>query len=665
MHLKKLLPIVVVLELAMAMVAAAQETTGTIAGRLVDAQGLAVPGVTITVTGPQGARTTVTDSEGRYSMPFLVPGTYNVKAELSGFKAIEHRDVQVQLGRTADVSATLQIAGAAEAISVTGAATLIDPESTTIGANIQSEVLQQIPVGRRFSDTLYLAPGVSTSGTAGVANPSVSGASGLENAYIVDGVNITNTGYGALGSYSITFGSLGNGTPYDFMQEVQVKTGGYEAEFGQSTGGVVNVVTKSGSNKFNGSAFAYSRSRSMESDWKQIETPNGTVNTRGTSLADGGVTIGGPIVHDRLFFFGAVDPQRETKTLVAPSGFPLESIGEQERDRRVMNYAAKATYDAAPGHRFDFSFFGDPAHGLMGPQRTSALIKSTTSSFSELKQYGGNNQAVRYQGVLSPRFLVEAAYSRADNTIEEVPSVDEWNITDRRVTPNIPSGGIGSFEAGNKSLNNQYQASATNLFTGGVSHELKYGVLVQGVDYNQVNDRTGPTFITPAGDMTATGASIQILSDPTYGSIWRVTRANLNVARETQQLNSSFYLQDTWRVGRVTLNPGVRYDQQHLTGTLDNFSLKNNWSPRLGVTYDPSGTGRSKIYGHYGRYYSQIPNDLAARALSADAGIGADYFDPNLTQPVPDGVLALGTTKHYSIAGAGSDLIDPNIKSSY
>jgi len=246
-----------------------------------------------------------------------------------------------------------------------------------------------------------------------------------------------------------------------------------------------------------------------------------------------------------------------------------------------------------------------------------------------------------------------------------VPSVDEWNVRDRRVTPNILSGGIGSFEAGNKSLNNQYQASATNLFTGGGSHELKYGVLVQGVDYNQVNDRTGPNFITPAGDMTATGATVEIRPDPVYGAIYRVTRANLNVARETSQLNSSFYVQDTWRVGRVTLNPGVRYDQQHLTGTLDDFSLKNNRSPRLGVTYDPSGSGRSKIYGHYGRYYAQIPNDLSARALSADAGIGADYFDPNLTQPVPEGVLALGTTQHYSIAGAGSDLIDPNVKSSY
>src|SRR2546430_478256 len=135
-----------------AMTALAQETTGTVRGRITDPQGLAVPGVTVTTTGPQG---------------------------------------------------------------------------------------------------------VSTSGSAGSANPSISGGSGLENQYVIDGVNVTNSGYGALGAYSIVFGSLGNATPFDFVKEVQVKTGGYEAEFGQATGGVVNVVTKSGSNDVRGSLFGY------------------------------------------------------------------------------------------------------------------------------------------------------------------------------------------------------------------------------------------------------------------------------------------------------------------------------------------------------------------------------------------------------------------------
>ena len=139
-------------------------------------------------------------------------------------------------------------------------------------------MLANMPVGRRFSDTLYIAPGVSSSGSAGRRTRRCRGGSGLENTYVVDGVNITNGGYGALGSYSIVFGSLGNGTPFDFIKEVQVKTGGYEAEFGQATGGVVNVVTKSGTNDLTGSGV---RLRAAERHRRQldssIESTNGTV----------------------------------------------------------------------------------------------------------------------------------------------------------------------------------------------------------------------------------------------------------------------------------------------------------------------------------------------------------------------------------------------------
>ncbi|HXI28047.1 MAG TPA: carboxypeptidase regulatory-like domain-containing protein, partial [Vicinamibacterales bacterium] len=228
--------------------ALAQETTGTLKGRVIDAQGLAVPGVTVTATGPQGAKTAVTDSDGRFSMPFLTPGSYAVRAELQGFKAVQQSNVIVSLGQTVDLSSLkMEVGGLTETVQVTASTPVVDTASTTTGAVLSSDMFSQVPVGRRVSDTLYMAPGVSSSGSAGSANPSISGGSGLENQYVIDGVNVTNQGYGALGSYSIIFGSLGNATPFDFVKEVQVKTGGYEAEFGQATGGVVNVVTKSGS----------------------------------------------------------------------------------------------------------------------------------------------------------------------------------------------------------------------------------------------------------------------------------------------------------------------------------------------------------------------------------------------------------------------------------
>ncbi len=148
-----------------------------------------------------------------------------------------------------------------------------------------------------------------------------------------------------------------------------------------------------------------------------------------------------------------------------------------------------------------------------------------------------------------------------------------------------------------------------------------------------------------------------------------MTRANLNSARTTKQRYVAAFVEDTWRVGnRLTIKPGLRYEQETLDGTLiQDFKLDKNWAPRVGATLDLAGNGRSKLYGSYGIFYQRIPNDLAARALSADAGIGADYFDANLTQPIPNGVAAGpgGTTTHYSIAGAGADVIDPNVKISY
>jgi len=654
--------------IACASAVSAQETTGTITGRIVDAQGLAVPGVTVTVTGPQGTKTAVTDNDGRFTIPFLAPGTYRIQTDLPGFKPVVRENVQVRLGQTADVTFVIEVGGVNETVQVVGNAAVVDPTSTTIGANFDTTTLSRLPVGRRFSDTLYLAPGVSSSGTAGSANPSVSGASGLENQYVVDGVNITNGGYGALGSYSIVFGSLGNGTPFDFMQEVQIKTGGYEAEFGQATGGVINVVTKTGTNSLRGSLFGYARPSKLESAYDQVKSVNGTVNTVGAHVSDAGATIGGPIRHDRLFFFGAIDPQRETRTVVAPSGFALASLGEVNRERRVLNYAAKGTWQITDTRRVNASFFGDPAHGLMGPQRGDALLKTSTSGFSELTMYGGHNQTVHYDDVLSPRFLLEASIGRALNRIQETPSVDAWFVTDRTVVPNVTSGGIGFYEAGNRSNNWQYEAKATNILSGYGENGIKYGIDVENLTYDQINQRTGPTFLAPNGQQTATGATIQILPDPLFGKIYRVTRANLNAARTTKQTYTSFFVQDTWRVtDRLTLRPGVRYEREHLTGTLADLPFSNNWAPRVGAAFDPRGDGRGKVFASYGRYYARVPNDLAARALSADAGIGADYFDAGLTRPIPNGVPAGpgGTTTHFSIAGAGADVIDPNAKLSY
>ena len=158
----------------------------------------------------------------------------------------------------------------------------------------------------------------------------------------------------------------------------------------------------------------------------------------------------------------------------------------------------------------------------------------------------------------------------------------------------------------------------------------------------------------------------------TYGKIYRVTRANFNVSRDIPQTYTNFFVQDTWRFNRLTINPGIRYEQEKMSGTIiKDWSLKNNWAPRIGAAYDLTGDGKTKLYGNYGIFYARIPLDLAARALSADDSFTrGDYFDANLTRVVPQGVVTQTpggsiVTNHFILAGVGADTIDPNAKLSY
>ena len=606
---------------------------------------------------------------------------------------MEQKNINVRLGQRLELSGlTLKVGGVEEVVEVVGSAPTIDTSSTTAGAVLGSDAMRQIPVGRNFTDTLYLVPGVSDSGRLGSSNPSVSGGTGLENNYVVDGVNITNTGYGAVGSYSIVFGSLGSGVTTDFIKETQVKTAGFEAEFGQSTGGVINVITQSGTNAFHGSVFGYFRPSGLESTWTQLVTPHGTVNTSETENTDFGITLGGPLMKDKIFFFGAFNPQYQNRTFTAPPTNPRAPNGSFERKRQIMSYAGKITWQASSNHRFDLTAFGDPASGDLGPQREGNLRTQGPEAFSELAKYGGHNQVLKYDGILSRNWLIEGSVARAFNQIEELPAVDEWRVTNATVVPSVVTGGIGFFEQGNKGKNLQFQLKSTNIFDAGGNHQVRYGVLYEDIQYDNINQRTGPTFTLPNGVQTSTGAEIQILRDANFGQIYRVTRANFVNVRETTQKYLSFFMQDTWQVGKqLTLRPGVRYERQRLVGSETpvichegdsvpgagdgsgpgvpcEFTFDNNWGPRLGATYDLKGNGKSKLYASWGRFYAKIPNDLAARAMSADAGVTrADYFDAALTRPIPKGVSA-GTpavTNHLILAGVGAAHIDPEAKSTY
>ena len=273
-----------------AMSAMAQTTTtGSIEGTVVDANGAAVPGVTVLVTSPNmiSAQSAVTDAEGHFRVGNLPPGKYSIKVEeTGGFAPYEQSNIDVNLSKTSTVTATLQAKGAVASVDVTDTAA-VDTASNTSGQNVSTEQFSNFPTQRTVQSLYSIAPSVARSGLRDASgrdrDPSVAGSSGPENNYILDGVNTTDP----------AFGGSGANLPFEFVQEVEIKTGAFGAEYGKATGGIFNVITKSGSNEFHGDAFGYFSTKGFVRGTKNFPFIGSAPD--GFSEIDAGVDVGGPI----------------------------------------------------------------------------------------------------------------------------------------------------------------------------------------------------------------------------------------------------------------------------------------------------------------------------------------------------------------------------------
>ncbi len=645
----RVVALVVTAVLTAAVAGAQQAATGSIVGRVADADGSPLPGATVTLAAGQGVRMVSTGSDGRFASYYLTPGRYDLHAELDGFQTVSRHGIELRLGQQLDLDITMTAGTFAEQVEVAAATPLVDYSSAGAGTVLDSALIAGLPVGRRFSDALYLAAGVTSGGASGPSNPSIAGASGLENLYFVDGVSINDPRYSGLGVFAADYGSFGTGVSNEFVGEIQVRTAGAEAEYGQSTGGVVNVVTKSGTNRWTGALFAYMTPGSLAAPRRRIDLVNSGTNTTGTSESEAGFSLGGPLLRDRAFLFAAFNPQWQTTTFLAPNGFPLHSLGETDRDRRVLPYAGKLTASLGPSHRVDVSAFGDPGSGPLGPQSAAVMTNTTTAAFSEV-DFGSSNQAIRYQGVLRESWLLEGLVGRYRGSYDERPSVDAWQVTDQTTRPATVSGGRGGYDPGSEGVNLSYQLKSTHLWG---EHEVRWGATLDSNWYNNYPSYTGPPVTLPDGQGTSGGVQLSIISDPVLGKVYRVNRARLTDVRATDARYVAVFAQDRFRIGRrLSLSAGLRLEDQHLSGDRSSLSLDNNWAPRLGVVFDPTGSGAVKLSASAGVYYAKTPNSLAVTSLTSNVRVlRADYYDPGLTQPIPDGVLAGGSKAHLLYSG--------------
>src|SRR5438477_6949903 len=275
-------------------------TTGAIVGTIKQG-GNPLPGVTVEVRSPslQGVRTEVTDAAGNFRFSLLPSGNYSLTATLQGFNTVKQQNIQVELNSTKTLDVTMA-AAVSEVITVTGAAPVVDVTTAQSGVNVSAQTLQALPIGRNFTAVMQIAPGVQGDATGAV----VYGSSGAENEYIVDGLNLTG----------ISAGTNVKNVNMNFIQEEQVLTGGLPAEYGRLTGGAIIAVTKSGSNEFHGDVFGYDAGGGLLANPKyQTKLPETSTTIPDISQQyDFGANLGGYIMKDRLWFFGAYDRVKQT-----------------------------------------------------------------------------------------------------------------------------------------------------------------------------------------------------------------------------------------------------------------------------------------------------------------------------------------------------------------
>ncbi len=665
----------------------AQDSTvkGTLAGVVTDPTGAVVPGAAATLSGPTGTNRVDTDGSGRFSFLALTPGMYSVKIEKTGFKTAEVKAVEVLTGKTAQLTLKLETGITTTTVEVNAEATTVDTSSNAVSANLTDAFYAAVPIQRNVASLFYTAPGVVSGGQTGAANPSIGGASGLENQYIADGVNITNSAYGGLGVYTQNQGAVGSGINLSFIKEVDVKTSSYEPQYGQSTGGIVQIITKSGGDQFHGALSGYFAPSGMRATEKFRD--NVSVQQRGkrTGLSEYEVSaeLGGyiPGLKNHLFFFGSIDPTRTTDTYAVPPVAGLFATNPViPQHYQTINYDGKLTFKINDKHTFEASIFGDPSK-----TNTTSLTDGTppnfnlagATGFSNWK-YGTRNIVGRYNGTLSPTWLVDFSGSYNTNYFHEKPASDVFQITDRTNVNNaFIQQGFGRLEQHNAHQSG-WTADTSKVVHGLGTHTLSVGVHYEQPEYTNISSRSGGTYAIPALNYQGnaylpTGTSVPIAGAPSDGQFSinpiplgavcticptdaagqvvyaKQTRGQFggSGAIRTHGRYEDAYVNDSWTINKhVTASLGWRWEEQKAYGTLTKYTFVDNWSPRIGVTVDPMGDRKSKIFANFARYSYDLPLDAAIRSLSGENDFFT-AFAPVLT----GGLYSIVPDQAHTIAG--------------
>jgi outer membrane receptor protein involved in Fe transport len=597
---------------ALATPAFAQQTTGTITGRVIDDQGAALPGATVigkhTETG--FTRASSTDAEGLYRLTALPVGTYDVTVELAGFSKHEQKGIILNVGQTLDVNIALKLASVQESVTVTGESPIIEASSSSVGGVVDVGRIENMPLnGRQFANLAATIPGVTlgyhsdpTKSTQ--YSPQIGGGNGRNVNYQIDGGDNNDD----------TVGGLLQLFPLEAIQEFNFVTSRYKAEYGRSNGGVMNIVTKSGTNDLHASWFTLFRDTAMNSITETEELHD--VEKQDYRRYQFGGSVGGPIVTDKVHYFAAYErTSQDTFQVVNTLGLFPNLDGIFPTPYRENLFTVKGTMNLNPSHYVTVRYGRNSNTQPYGASPTSPPSNWGTSD-NKFNSINAN-----YNWVVGGSMLNEMIFQFAD--FGNFISANSGDPTET-----FPNGVTIGQNGNTPQTTQQEKYQFRNDFSwhkagwGGIGHDFKVG-------FNYIHEpRLFITFNTGTNDFTYSH-----LTDDVNGPLGTVTR-NGGAAEANIPLDQyAFYFQDDWRVGsRVTLNVGLRYDYidgiqvdqsrnpnyvkvqaagaaGQLAGIkgLENAGLEpkednNNWQPRFGMAWDVRGDGKDVVRAGWGIY---------------------------------------------------------------
>lgn len=613
--------------LGMSGTAFAAGSTGTVIGAI---SGVPANGYTVTIKNPEigFSREVMVDASGSFRFPQLAIGEYEIVITKNGTLAGQQK-VRVTVGGTANARFDLGAPSGVERIEVTGArVSAVDLTSADSGLTIGEVEFDRMPVGRDITSIALLAPGtVKGEGQFGDL-ASFSGSSVAENVCYINGMNVTDPDKG-----------LGCGTvPFEFYKEFQVKTGGYSAQYGRATGGVINAVTKSGTNEFEFGATAYYtpdylgdgvESRSTQGRVFRDTTPNYAKEMNAT------LSAGGPIIKDKLFFFAMYNPRKvETGDTTHSSTSALRNASPTRwRDTESDDafWGVKLDWEITDAHRLSYLGFSDDKVRERRTVNYDSVTKKKNPTNAtvypiDLKD-GGTTSTLTYSGTFTDTFNMSAMIGRFGVQASTVPqALDCPSITDSRQNPTARGCGSGSGLDENEIDRDAVRVDFEWAFSEG--HLLRFGYDKEEISAKHITSPAGGASFTY--NTIANGALIQgtDYTNRTGAAHDYVSRRVFAGGGEFTTDNYAYYIEDQWTINdNWFLTAGVRSDVAENKGKtgVTFVKLDDQIAPRLGLTYDPNGDGTSKVFANYGKYFFPIPVNTNYRTASGIRDV-TEYF---------------------------------------